>query len=119
MPMITTGKYLKREELTEEGSPHAVVTVEQQSVLNPDGTTDDKWVLMLSDLKPMIMNATNIRIAVAAFGTAETDEWIGKRIIVYDDPQIEFGGKVVGGVRLRAMPKKRATKKADDDEAPF
>jgi len=118
MPTITTGKYLKREELTEEGTPHAVESVEQQSVLNPDGTTDEKWVLMLSDLKPMIMNATNIRIAVAAFGTAETDEWIGKRIIVYDDPQIEFGGKVVGGVRLRAMPKKRTTKKADD-EAPF
>jgi hypothetical protein len=119
MPTITTGKYLKREELTEDGDPYKVVAVEQQSVSNPDGSMDEKWVLMLTSLKPLILNATNIRIAVAAFGTAETDEWIGKTIIAYDDPSIEFGGKVVGGVRLRAVPKKRAVKKVIDDDAPF
>ena len=120
MPTITTGKYLKREELTEDGTLHKVIAVEQQPVSNPDGSSDEKWVLMLSGLKPMILNATNIRIAVSAFGTAETDDWTGKTIIAYDDPEIEFGGKIVGGVRLRAVPKKRAAKKgADLDEVPF
>jgi hypothetical protein len=118
MPTITTGKYLKREELTEEGTKHTVVSIDQQSVSNPDGTSDDKWVLLLSGLKPLIMNATNIRVGVAAFGTSETDEWIGRPIVAYDDPTVEFGGKIVGGVRLRAVPKK-VTKKADDDEPPF
>ena len=103
MPTITTGKYLKREELTEEGTKHTVVSIDQQSVSNPDGTSDDKWVLLLSGLKPLIMNATNIRVGVAAFGTSETDEWIGRPIVAYDDPTVEFGGKIVGGVRLRQI----------------
>lgn len=121
MAIITTGKYLKREEVTEEGEAHKVVSCVQQVLSMGDGESETKWVLTLSDLKPLILNATNIRRCVAAFATSETDEWIGKSIVVYDDPEIEFGGKVVGGVRLRAVPKKTPTKaKAApvDDESP-
>jgi hypothetical protein len=107
MPTITTGKFLKREELTEAGSTHTVVSVEQQELSLGDGNTESKWVLALSDLKPLILNATNIRRAVGAFGSSETDDWIGQSIVAYDDPEIEFGGKIVGGVRLRAVPKPR------------
>jgi hypothetical protein len=44
---------------------------------------------------------------------------------VYDDDSVEYGGKVVGGVRLRAVPAKakakaKAKKSADlGDEIPF
>jgi hypothetical protein len=107
MPTITTGKYLKREELTADGSTHTVISVEEQELPMGDGNTEHKWVLLLKGLKPLILNATNIRRAVGAFGSAETDDWIGQSIIAYDDPEIEYGGKVVGGVRLRAVPKPR------------
>ena len=127
MAIITTGKYLKREEVTEEGAAHKVVSCVQQVLSMGDGESETKWVLTLSDLKPLILNATNIRRCVAAFATSETDEWIGKSIVVYDDPEIEFGGKIVGGVRLRAVPKKATKAKAapaapaadDDDEISF
>ena len=127
MAIITTGKYLKREEVTEEGEAHKVVSCVQQVLSMGEGESETKWVLTLSDLKPLILNATNIRRCVAAFATSETDEWIGKSIVVYDDPEIEFGGKIVGGVRLRAVPKKAAKPKAapaapaadDDDEISF
>lgn len=126
MALISTGKYLKREDVTEEGTAHKIVSCSQQQLLMGDGQSETKWVLTLGELKPLILNSTNIRRCVAAFGTQETDEWIGRSIIVYDDPEIEFGGKIVGGVRLRAVPKKAAPKpkpKAelvvdDDDESP-
>lgn len=126
MALISTGKYLKREDVTEEGTSHKIVSCSQQQLSMGDGQSETKWVLTLGELKPLILNATNIRRCVAAFGTQETDEWIGRSIIVYDDPEIEFGGKIVGGVRLRAVPKKTAPKpkpKAepvvdDDDESP-
>jgi hypothetical protein len=122
MAIITTGKYLKREEVSEDGSTHKVISVVSQMLSMGDGQSETKWVLTLSDLKPLILNATNIRRCVAAFGTSETDEWTGKSIVVYDDPSIEFGGKIVGGVRLRAVPKKATKTKAapvvDDDESP-
>jgi len=122
MPTITTGKYLKRDELSEEGDPYTVESVEEQEVSLNDGGTEKKWVMQLSDLKPLILNATNIRRAVAAFGSSETEDWIGKRIIAYDDPEIEFGGKIVGGVRLRAVPARgaKAPKKSPpEDSIPF
>ena len=87
-----------------------------------EGGTETKWVMQLRDLKPLILNATNIRRAVAAFGSSETEDWIGKRIIAYDDPQIEFAGKITGGVRLRAVPArgaKTAKKPSTEDSIPF
>lgn len=110
MSIISTGKYLKRESVTEEGTTHRILGCREESLSIGDGANEKKWVLELSDLKPLILNATNIRRLVAAFNTQETDEWTGKSIVVYDDPAIEFGGKVVGGVRLRAVPKKSAGK---------
>ena len=123
MPIITTGKYLKREDLTTEGEAFKVVSVTLTSLELGDGEQEKKWVLVLDGLKPLILNATNIRRCVAAFQTQETDEWIGQKIVAYDDPEIEFGGKVVGGVRLRAVPKRSGKSKAaprvDDSEIPF
>ena len=122
MALISTGKYLKREDVTEDGTSHKIVSCSQQQLSMGDGQSETKWVLALAELKPLILNATNIRRLVAAFGTQETDDWVGRSIVVYDDPEIEFGGKIVGGVRLKAVPKKAAKPKAapvadDDDES--
>ena len=119
MAIITTGKYLKHEDVTEEGSVHKIVSVVQESLRTSDGETELKWLLTLDALKPLVLNSTNIRRLVAALGTAQTDEWIGQRIVVYSDPTIEFAGKITGGVRLKAVPKagkKKATPVPDADE---
>ena len=119
MPVISTGKYLKRESVTAEGEVHKVIKCVEEEINSSDGGSETKWILYLSDLKPLIMNATNIRRAVAAFGgDSETDNWHGRQIVVYDDDSVEFGGKVVGGVRLRAVPAK-SKKATDEDEMPF
>jgi hypothetical protein len=123
LPTITTGKYLKREDLTTEGEAFKVVSVTLTPLELGGGEQETKWVLVLEGLKPLILNATNIRRCVAAFHTSETDEWIGQKIVAYDDPDIEYAGKVVGGVRLRAVPKRGGRSKAaptvDDSEIPF
>jgi hypothetical protein len=118
MPVISTGKYLKRESVTAEGEVHTVVKCAEEEINSSDGGSETKWILYLSDLKPLIMNATNIRRAVAAFASSETDTWPGKKIVVYDDESVEFGGKVVGGVRLRAIPAK-GKKPTSVDDIPF
>ena len=125
MPVISTGKYLKRESVSAGGEIHSIIKCVEEEINSSDGGSETKWILYLSDLKPLIMNATNIRRAVAAFGgDSETNNWPGKRIVVFDDAEVEFGGKVVGGVRLRAVPakskaKSKATKPTDVDEIPF
>ena len=124
MPVISTGHYLKRESVSAEGEIHTVIKCVEEEINSADGGgSETKWILYLSDLKPLIMNATNIRRCIAAFaGDSETDTWPGRKIVVYDDDSVEFGGKVVGGVRLRAVPvkaKSKSKKAADADEMPF
>jgi len=110
MALISTGKYLKSDSLSEEGSIHKVLSCTEEQLKADDGQMERKWILNLSGLKPLILNATNTRRCVAAFGTAETDDWVGQEIIAYCDPTIEFGGKIIGGVRLRPVPKKQPAK---------
>jgi hypothetical protein len=81
--------------------------------------------------KPLLLNSTNIKRAAAAFGSQDSDDWIGKKIVVYNDENVEFGGQIMGGIRLRAYkPKPPANKPkspvnveggvaAMDDDIPF
>lgn len=43
-----------------------------------------------------------IRILAAGWGT-ESQNWIGKSVQIYCEPSVTYGGKEVGGVRVRAM----------------
>lgn len=42
------------------------------------------------------------RVLIAAWGT-EASAYVGRRITLYGDPTIKFGGDAVGGIRIRAM----------------
>ena len=128
---ISTGKYLKANQLTEEGTVHTIVSCEEEPIQSQTGADEMKWVLYLSDdLKPLILNSTNINRLIAACGTDDVDEWAGKQIVVYNDPSISYGGSVTGGCRVRAVkatkrPTKRQSKAAPAadkdlaDEIPF
>lgn len=61
-----------------------------------------KYVLQFAEpIKPMVLNSTNAQLIALALKSEETDEWIGRKICLYDDPTVSFGGKLVGGVRCR------------------
>lgn len=52
------------------------------------------------DSKPFILNNTNWMVLEDAFGE-DSDLWKGKSIELFKDPSVMFGGKRVGGVRVR------------------
>lgn len=43
-----------------------------------------------------------VRILAAAWGT-NSDAWIGRSAQVYMDPSVTYGGKEVGGIRIKAL----------------
>jgi hypothetical protein len=128
---ITTGAYLKSTELTEAGENFVITGVTEEVLPNRDGTPGDtRFILALDGAKPLVLNKINIRRLVAAFNSNESDEWISKTIQLYLDPDVEFGGEVVGGIRLRAVPVKKrrpktpkavpvAADETDEDAIPF
>lgn len=45
---------------------------------------------------------TVIRIILAAWGD-ESDLWKGRQVLLFHDPEVIYGGKKVGGIRIQAM----------------
>lgn len=65
-----------------------------------------KWICKFQETeRPLVLNGTNIRLMQMIFDSDDTDAWIGNKIVLFSDPSIQFQGKFVGGIRVRA-PKK-------------
>ena len=96
-------KFLKKEDLDyENGNLVTVSSLDQQNVGVNDGEEDLKWCMHFEEFdKGMVLNSTNIQLATKALGTDETDDWIGKKLVIYVDDNVSFGGKLVGGIRIR------------------
>lgn len=103
MPVITTGTYMKKEDLTESGLLLTIASCTSEKIKSTDSGEETKWILgFKEDVKPLILNKVNINRLTQAFKSNDSDVWIGQEIVAYSDPDVEFGGKMVGGVRLRA-----------------
>lgn len=126
-------KFLKKEDV----EPPKLVTIRGFSQQNAgrDDAPEMKWTMKFIELdKPMVMNSTNLQLAAQALGSDDTDHWIGKQIVLYNDPSVQYQGRLIGGIRIRA-PKKRpvpiasanavpppvpvATEEEFDDDIPF
>jgi len=53
--------------------------------------------------KPLVLNKANQESIKAIVGSAETDDWIGAKMVLFTDPNVMYGGKRVGGVRVRGV----------------
>ncbi len=69
--------------------------------------------------KQLGLNATNLRVLAALFGT-DTGAWFGQWIALYVDPHVSAFGQIVSAVRIRAKkidPPKPGAKREPGDEA--
>ena len=90
--------------------------------IKSDNGDEDKAVMFFQEdhLKKMIVNNTNWQTIEAAYGD-ESDNWRGHQVELYVDPGIMFGGKRVGGVRVRipaGAPVQQAPPAAPVQQAP-
>lgn len=100
---------------------------EKHNVAKEGAEPEMKWCLMFHETdKPLTLNWTNIQVCERIFGSDDTDQWVGKQIVLYVDPNVSYGGKVTGGVRVRAVKKKQAAPPPppadpdfDDTDVPF
>lgn len=94
-------KYLKKEDVMSD----TLVTIRglsQENMAQEGQLPEFKYALHFQELnKPLILNRTNIELIVYALGSSETDEWVGRKIVLYNDPTISFGGRLVGGIRVK------------------
>lgn len=97
-------KFLKKEDVGgERGMLVTIAGVKQANVAMQGADPEMKWTLSFQELdKPMVLNSTNIHACAKACNSEDTDEWIGKKVVLFEDPNVSFAGRVTGGIRLRA-----------------
>ena len=99
-PPKSSSKFLSKSDLGARECPATIAGVRE--VAMPGG--DDKLVVDFarSD-KCLVVQPPILKALIAAFGD-ETDHWIGRRIVVFVDPNVQFAGATVGGIRVRPAP---------------
>ena len=127
MPTIADlkqSKFLTKSDVT----PPVLGTIrgyEQLNVAMEGAPQEMKYSLHFNELeKPLVLNSTNGQIIAGIFKSDDFDAWIGKTIVLYFDPNVSFGGKLTGGIRVRAvkegakLPQQTAAPEPTDD-CPF
>lgn len=95
-------KFLKKEDVG-RGMLVTIAGVEQRNVAVHDAEPEMKWAIAFHETeKPMVLNSTNIQLIAKVTGSDDTDHWVGHKIVLYEDHNVSFGGKLVGGIRVRA-----------------
>jgi len=104
---LKQSKYLKKEDCGADGILVTITGLKQENVAMDNKPEDLKWLISFRECKPMVLNGTNTALIEKALGTDETDDWIGKQIVLFNDENVSFGGEIVGGIRCDVVRTKR------------
>jgi hypothetical protein len=104
-------KFLKAADV-EDGDITATISSVEQEAVGQDKTI--KSVLYFrGQVKPLILNGTNWDTIVKITGEGDSDNWEGKRIVLYST-EVQFGNKMVDAIRVRAPKAAQPVKAAPD-----
>jgi hypothetical protein len=123
------GQFLKAEALKASGPVRAVISGTKVESFEAKGSEPARNVLALvldlgTEEKTLTLNKTNLRILIGAYGD-NTDAWVGKQVVAFHDPNVSYGGRTIGGVRIKvpmqqkAAPAPVAAVPVDESDIPF
>jgi hypothetical protein len=124
---MIVSKFLRKEDFEDGDQILTIKGVKLEDM--PGGEGQQKWVLYFRELpKGMALNSTTIRVLEKGYGD-DSDLWVGKKALVYVDPNVTFKGQLTGGLRLRTQkaaagaaapaPAAAAAEEGFDDGIPF
>jgi len=128
---LQTSRFLKRSDVG-QGALVSIREISQENVAKEGADADMKTCIHFNELeKPLVLNSTNAQIIAKITGYDEDIErnWLNKFIVLYDEPNVSFGGKLVGGIRVRAPkpgtklpiiePRPEGAHTQQEDDLPF
>ena len=117
-----TSDYLKRPDV----EPPILVTiksVELKNMAKDNQPEEMKPVIEFHEIKKRLAcNKTNFKRICKETGEADSDDWNGKKIVLWFNEDIEFGGEQVGGIRVRGAkgkPEPNPVVPEYDEDIPF
>jgi hypothetical protein len=98
---VGNAKYLKKEDVS---SPldTSILWIKEEEVTAPGKGTETRLVLYLDGLKKgLVLNMANAEALEEMTGTDDYEKWSDIPVQLYTDPDVTFGKKKVGGIRIR------------------
>ena len=96
-------KYLAKGDVGEDGMILTIKGFRMETLKNDDGEEDKVVLHFMENMKPMVINRTNAQLLGVVTGCKNAGEARGKKIVVYNDPTVGFGGKITGGLRIKKV----------------
>ncbi len=116
-------KYLAKEDAGKDGINLTIKGFKRETVGRGKDAEERAIIFFEEDVKPMVLNKTNKNRIKHYLGATTAEDVIGKKINAYNDPAVEYGGEIIGGLRLRGEQTNASTPVADDsdfdDSIPF
>jgi hypothetical protein len=100
---VGNAKYLKKEDIPSPINTSILWTKEEE-VTAPGKGTETRLVLYFDGLKKgLVLNTANAEALAEITGTDEYEQWSDVPIELYVDPDVKYGGKKIGGIRIRKL----------------
>jgi hypothetical protein len=101
------GKYISPYLKADDLPTPKTLTIESSEIVSfkgEDGEPDrDSVLLKFAEVdQGIVAGKPSLKQLVEIFGTDETDEWIGKRVVAFVDKNVQFKGKKMACIRFRA-----------------
>ena len=98
---LGSGHYLKKEDLSDPVNSE-LLWVKEEKVTAPGKDTTTRLVAHFDGLsKGLVLNTANCETLLEITETDDPNEWKDVPLQLYVDPDITYGGKKTGGIRLR------------------
>jgi hypothetical protein len=108
-------KYLKKEDVG-DGTILTIAGYANENVAPENQPAEHKWVLTFEDHKKgMVLNTTNTQSLQELFGSSPSAA-IGQQVMVYTDPNVSYGGRRMGGLRIKAATRRTVQPRSTSDD---
>jgi hypothetical protein len=98
---VGNAKYLKKEDIPSPINT-SILWIKEEEVTAPGKGTETRLVLYFDGLKKgLVLNTANAEALAEITGTDGYEQWSDVPIELYVDPDVKYGGKKIGGIRIR------------------
>ena len=84
-PILLTETFVKEKNVAKDGEPEKIRLA----------------AYFHESLKALVLNTSNCEVLAELAGTDEIEDWKDIPVELYVDPDVRYGGKRVGGIKLR------------------
>jgi hypothetical protein len=98
---VGNATYLKKEDLPEPVDT-TLLWIKEEKVTAPGKGTTTRLVAYFDGLsKGLVINMANADTLAELTGTDDYEKWGDTPVQLYVDPEVKYGGKKTGGIRIR------------------